>query len=346
MSNFKLPTYNRKKESEDPMLNTINVIPLLSKYKEAFRGATTYDHHYITCQPNKSLILKYDEQGANVIETATKIPYASISNVANNLFIATCVNDTKNLFLINEAYEKVNTISLKIPKFYEGCINHIFYDQDCHQTIITNNQCVYAVDDCGNYLSSKISQETTHCLLKNHCEPCVCETHPCINNYYTCAIVISNQLFVAYTKNHSAYIAQISCNGNLISNHYIDEFIIIRSMFMVGDCLQFIASNTQGDNCLYHTNFGCDDDFNCCHNHQNSCNDILESIALLEAALSHILNAEGEKIQKVVALASDPCELLEVNKSVTKLIKNVTFLELVLYQKLELAKQYSEDECD
>ncbi|MEF9961872.1 MAG: hypothetical protein RR863_03060 [Erysipelotrichaceae bacterium] len=328
------------------MLNTINVIPLLSKYKENFSGATTYDHHYITCQPNKSLMLKYDEHGSNVKEVATMIPYASISYVGNNLFVATCVNDYKNLFLINEKYEKVNTISLNIPKFYEGIINNVFYDQDCHQTIITNNQCIYAVDDCGNYLSYKITQETTHSLLKNHSESCVCEAHPCINNYYTSTAMIANHLFVAYTKNHSAYIAQISCNGNLISNHYIDEFIIIHSMFMVDDCLQFIASNAQGENCLYHTNFGYVDDSSCNHNHQNGCNDIMESIALIEAALSHILNAEGEKIQKVVALASDPCELLAVNKSVTKLIKNVTFLELVLYQKLELAKQCSEGECD
>ena len=30
--------------------------------------------------------------------------------------------------------------------------------------------------------------------------------------------------------------------------------------------------------------------------------DIIESVALQETALSHILNAEGEKIQKMVAL--------------------------------------------
>lgn len=45
--------------------------------------------------------------------------------------------------------------------------------------------------------------------------------------------------------------------------------------------------------------------------------DIIQSIALQETALSHILNAEGEKIQKMVALPDvTPEVLLATNKSV------------------------------
>ena len=38
--------------------------------------------------------------------------------------------------------------------------------------------------------------------------------------------------------------------------------------------------------------------------------DIIESVALQETALSHILNAEGEKIQKMVALPDVTPEVL------------------------------------
>lgn len=64
--------------------------------------------------------------------------------------------------------------------------------------------------------------------------------------------------------------------------------------------------------------------------------DIIESVALEQAALSHILNAEGEKIQKTVAAASKDEQMLAVNKSVLSMVGAITRLELVLQAKLEL----------
>ena len=46
---------------------------------------------------------------------------------------------------------------------------------------------------------------------------------------------------------------------------------------------------------------------------------LLQSIALQEAALAHILNAEGEKIQRVVCEAKCVDDLLNVNESVSTL---------------------------
>ena len=70
--------------------------------------------------------------------------------------------------------------------------------------------------------------------------------------------------------------------------------------------------------------------------------DLIESVALMETGLSHIINAEGEKIQKVVKHAEDidvPKEdMLDVNKSVEKMIGAITKLEIILQSKLELAK--------
>ena len=64
--------------------------------------------------------------------------------------------------------------------------------------------------------------------------------------------------------------------------------------------------------------------------------DLIESIALEETALSHILNAEGEKLQRVIGLEDvDFCQLMEVNDSVANMVGVVSSLELVLKEKLE-----------
>ena len=64
--------------------------------------------------------------------------------------------------------------------------------------------------------------------------------------------------------------------------------------------------------------------------------DLMESIALQENALSHILCAESRKMQKAMDLDGlDLCKLLEVNDSATNMVHAVANLELVLKDKLE-----------
>jgi hypothetical protein len=63
--------------------------------------------------------------------------------------------------------------------------------------------------------------------------------------------------------------------------------------------------------------------------------DLVESIALEETAMSHILNAEGEKLQKALEMDIDVCKLLEVNDSATDMVHAIANLELVLKDKLE-----------
>lgn len=76
--------------------------------------------------------------------------------------------------------------------------------------------------------------------------------------------------------------------------------------------------------------------------------DIISSIALEETALSHILNAEGEKIQKFVATDSDATytEILEANESVRSMVSAITRLEVILQGKLELFSSSISEECE
>lgn len=65
--------------------------------------------------------------------------------------------------------------------------------------------------------------------------------------------------------------------------------------------------------------------------------DLFESVALQQAALSHILNAEGEKLQKIFSFEEiSPDTVLQANKSVEGMIHSIANLETVLEQKLAL----------
>ena len=64
--------------------------------------------------------------------------------------------------------------------------------------------------------------------------------------------------------------------------------------------------------------------------------DLVESIALQESALSHILCAETQKMKAALSMEElDLCKLLEVNDSATNMVHAVANLELVLKEKLE-----------
>ena len=76
--------------------------------------------------------------------------------------------------------------------------------------------------------------------------------------------------------------------------------------------------------------------------------DLIQSIALEETAVAHILNAEGEKIQKFTDkdANSTPEELLAVNQSVNDMVRNLTNFEIVLQSKLDIFKDCLCLDCD
>ena len=65
--------------------------------------------------------------------------------------------------------------------------------------------------------------------------------------------------------------------------------------------------------------------------------DLIQSVALQEAALSHMMNAEGEKMQAIIDMEDvTQEELLALNESVTQFINLITRLEMMFQSKLEL----------
>lgn len=75
---------------------------------------------------------------------------------------------------------------------------------------------------------------------------------------------------------------------------------------------------------------------------ENAVSAIITSIAMEELALAHILNAEGEKLQYVLGTleGSDPgevtiCDIMNVNDSIRKTLKEAMKTQMFLQFKLE-----------
>lgn len=87
-------------------------------------------------------------------------------------------------------------------------------------------------------------------------------------------------------------------------------------------------------------------DINGIPNLEEALSAIIISIAMEETALSHILNAEGEKIQYVIDYVTaqgyeniDMNALLAVNNSVADVIKSIADIQAILKEKLDIATQ-------
>lgn len=73
--------------------------------------------------------------------------------------------------------------------------------------------------------------------------------------------------------------------------------------------------------------------------------DVIESVALEQTALSHILNAEGEKLQAVIGSRCGMDTLLKTNDSIKSMVESITRLEIVLQSKLNLFEKCICDNC-
>lgn len=73
--------------------------------------------------------------------------------------------------------------------------------------------------------------------------------------------------------------------------------------------------------------------------------DLFESVALQQTALSHILNAEGEKIQKALSFDQTSIKtVLKVNQSVEAMVNSIARLETLLRMKIGLFQENLEQD--
>ncbi|MEG2457599.1 MAG: hypothetical protein RSB41_01755 [Bacilli bacterium] len=368
------------------MIKIEKKIPLLNDPLNIYTGGTCRSKKYIMLLPSMKEIVEYGLCGKESEVFNVSSSYNSVTiNYDDCLLYMSSEENNDIIYRATFNYHELDSIKLKIPSEYKMHINSIFLNTCFNKILVCTNKKVYSVDLCGNFITSEISGSSIQSLLGGS-KAEVYRSNGCCNalikvensNYFSCSGYYCNDKIVCYVKDNSAYAARISSNGNIISNDYIGDDIVINSILDVSGNLQFLVTRNKKYNYIYLTNLCCRNACECCNteckcdsecyvcnscdscNECNECNcdadymeiinccnkkskcfagDIIESIALIETALSHILNAEGEKIQKIIEISDDPCELIKVNDSVNQVIKNITFLEHVLYNKLELAKE-------
>ncbi|MEE0965805.1 MAG: hypothetical protein U0L85_01995 [Bacilli bacterium] len=72
---------------------------------------------------------------------------------------------------------------------------------------------------------------------------------------------------------------------------------------------------------------------------------LLQSIAMQEAALANILNAEAEKLQRAVCLSNNINDLIAINESILNALNAATTLEENLRAKAALVLEEFENCC-
>lgn len=86
-----------------------------------------------------------------------------------------------------------------------------------------------------------------------------------------------------------------------------------------------------------------------CVNKEQAYTNILESIALEETALAHIINAEGEKIQASVAMlyngTMNATEVIDFQVNVSNVMKTLIKMQMLLQFKLEETVNAICNEC-
>lgn len=239
------------------------------------------------------------------------------------------------LFKLDCYMNEIDCIKLRGVEEY-GVITGVSYNC-CKNALIVSFPCtVVEVDKCSE--ETKVLYSTREYWIMDVLSLCPC-------------------MLLTVLRCNKRYIIVINECGEVIECYCIESSCMPRNLIFnpcVSECNKFPIWAFVLKKCCYpyicRTDISYDDlGFRpCCCNYEicdeccckkpcpdhDPCKDIMESVALIETALSHILNAEGEKIQKVLATTDDIDKIMCVNKEVNKTIVNATHLEHTLYAKL------------
>lgn len=349
------------------MLEILKKIPLFNCIPETYCCAFFKKYYYYLLKDCNAIIekrncyLKKDKTISGCQNYSCLCRYS-----IKDEYLAVKKKDFNYIFILNEDFQEINKIELKISNIYKKEIKALTYNYKAQKIMLITADRLYSFSLDGDFLKEEININTLASVIQNNSQSrIVRNTNSCCNQYYnncdlkfTSIGFVCGKVFVAYTKNKSAFISEISPNGNIVNTYYIDENIEIKSIFEVNKNMQLLITKTNSYSYIYITNYCCCYNkhlknyckvcFDKCESHdcdyhpdecdeEIKCEDIIESIAKIEKSLAHILNAEGEKIQKAVNLADNTNELIKINESVSKVIVNITLLEQLLIEKLELA---------
>lgn len=285
-------------------------IPILHDNNNFYTSIVYAHKKFYFCDPCKYQIIEYCQDFKQLACYKVKRRYSSLCySKEKNCFFAITKDNCNKVYQLNPCFQEEDCMHIDV-----GCC--VLFSG-----ISTLDSMLYLA--CTNHIITVPLCKNKACVFikAKDCFTSVC-AHPCY--LLTSSKPCCGSTFKVYDY----------CRNILLSTCLPDDFCIqditydgcyIYILVSKCHCYNFVLKCTLSTHCHGDTP-------------EKSCTNIIESIALIETSLSHILNAEGEKLQKILAISDDPDKILEVNDAINHTITNITHLEHVLYAKLDTAK--------
>ncbi len=295
--------------------------------------------------------------------------YSNYAECPNGGFFVSKEGDNSNLYVLDSNLNEVDQVPLNVPdSSYIKDIQGIAYDPDLSKLYVAHNDKVFSTNNQGDFIKDEInptslasiSNTTSSVVSSGSCrKPIVTSsTSSSINSLG----LVDNNLLVTYNQNGSSFMSKITTNGNLVNTRHIDDGIEPNTTFETSKGVHVLAKKNNNYNYLYtFDKNNCKK--NCCEivldsecrvdiecddgpcNLDGSLCEVVRSVALIENALAKLIECESEKVKATIEKSRCSKELLDINNSVSKTIVNISMLEQVLKEKLEVALQIYEKDC-
>lgn len=336
------------------MLQINKIFPLRTGCQDKYEGVANDGCNFYLTVPKSCEVHKYDLCLNNKVTIRTCRGYKSICyDECNKCFWAIASKFCNKIFKLDSQFKEKECISIDSNDRCSIILTGISCCKDRDKLLVSFTGGIMEVDKCN---------KTKYCILQKS-GLCKFTSIECLCNYYVASKVKNSNVGI----NIYSYSNELKLQCYIPEEYHIEDTTNIYCGNNKSIQSSFYILATKSCSYSYLMKgiliYNCDEPCECmeeffsdkCINEEECCNkkldckknfgDIVESIALIETSLSHILNAEGEKIQKSICMSKNPCELLKVNDSVNKTIMNITHLEQILFSKLQLASEICPSIC-
>ena len=308
-----------------------NYLALVDCLQPDIRSDVDLIENYIdTCRPIKqdtgdiySRIYKYDSclEFCRKYDTARKYDFLCY-DYQDDSYYAACAGSGRYIYKLSCDFTEIDCIQIDVPRAV-GKLTDISYDCSDDRIIAAYTCGIFAVDKCTGEVDV---------LYRPVCD-WIMGINKCCGLYFTVVLRCHKYMIVIYDERFSELGILPFCAHELPVNvidcgdGYVD--CLIRKCGKYYYIYRIELPVNIRCSCQVRRR-------HCRDCRDEVCADMVESVARVECALSHILNAEGEKLQKIIACSDDLETILCANEKVNDTLQNITQLEQALYNKLAI----------